>query len=75
MSDSGAKAALKGYRLQALYTLFVILKESGNGIIFQPEGKEDLAILKDNVLVQTIQVKAYKDSLQLSSFSPDKKDS
>lgn len=75
MSESGAKAALKGYRLQALYTLFVILKESEEGIIFQPEGKEDLAILKDNTLVKTIQVKAYKDSLQLSSFSPDKKES
>ena len=44
MSNSGAKAALKGYRLQTLYILYEILQSRDSELIFQPEGNEDLAI-------------------------------
>lgn len=72
MSSSGAKAALEGYRKQALYTLACILHPDGHDLIFQPEGIEDLAVYRGLQPVRTMQVKAYTDSLTLSSFSPEK---
>jgi hypothetical protein len=58
----------RGYRLQALYALWRIL-ESTDDCFFQPEGKEDLAVLdsSDN-LVEAIQVKAHSTPLTLSSL-------
>lgn len=75
MSNSGAKAALKGYRLQTLYTLVEILDSNDSDNVFQPEGEEDLAIYRSNELIRVIQVKARNENLTLSSFNPDKKDS
>lgn len=72
MAASGAKAALQGYRLQALYTLASILHPDAQGLVFQPEGNEDLAIYRGEHLNRVVQIKAYTDSLTLSSFSPDK---
>ncbi|MGB3509912.1 MAG: hypothetical protein WBA93_11855, partial [Microcoleaceae cyanobacterium] len=70
--NSDATAAYRGYRLQALYTLSKILEsDQSSGLIFQPEGKEDLAIFNDKRnLLEIIQVKAYTDNLTLSTFSP-----
>lgn len=68
----------RGYRLQALYTLFRLLEPKDDAtLVFQPEGKEDLAIFDsgDNLL-EVIQVKAHlSDDLVLSSFAPHKRDS
>jgi len=75
MNNSGAKAALKGYRLQTLYTLVEILESSDVENVFQPEGEEDLAIRMKDELTRVIQVKARNEKLTLSSFSPEKKDS
>ncbi|WP_027156743.1 P-loop NTPase family protein [Methylobacter luteus] len=75
MNNSGAKAALKGYRYQTLYTLVEILESSDADNVFQPEGEEDLAIRKNGELIRVIQVKARNEKLTLSSFNPDKKDS
>ncbi|MFK5892010.1 MAG: hypothetical protein QM504_02185 [Pseudomonadota bacterium] len=75
MNNSGAKAALRGYRLQTLYTLVEILNSKDSNIVFQPEGKEDLAIHKKNKLTRVIQVKARSEKLSLSHFHPEKKDS
>ncbi|OHB32750.1 MAG: hypothetical protein A2X79_02005 [Desulfuromonadaceae bacterium GWB2_53_15] len=72
MSSSGAKAALEGYRKQALYTLACILHQDGQNLIFQPEGTEDLAVFRGQHLLRTIQVKAYSGNLTLSSFTPEK---
>lgn len=74
-NNSGAKAALKGYRLQTLYTLVEILESDEANNVFQPEGEEDLAIRQNGELIRVIQVKARNEKLNLSSFSPDKKDS
>lgn len=76
-SSSGASASYKGYRLQALYTLWRILRENREtDLIFQPEGQEDLAILdaRGNLL-EIIQVKSHAINLTLSSFAPEKPDS
>ncbi|WP_404409867.1 hypothetical protein LG272_04880 [Pseudidiomarina marina] len=75
MSNSGAKAALKGYRLQTLYILNEILLSKGSELIFQPEGNEDLAVYQGEKLVRAVQIKAYSDPLVLSNFiEADKKD-
>jgi hypothetical protein len=74
MSSRGAEPAYRGYRLQALYTLSRILSsEASHRLTFQPEGREDLAILEETgELVETVQVKAYSDNLTISDFSPEK---
>ncbi len=75
VSNSGAKAALKGYRLQTLYILSEILKSKNSKLIFQPEGNEDLAVYQDEKLVKAVQVKARSTPLVLSNFiEDDKKD-
>jgi len=72
-SQSDATPAYRGYRLQALYTLFRILGSADETLVFQPEGQEDLAIFEaSNRLLEAIQVKAHKDDLTLASFSPNK---
>ncbi|KPA19071.1 hypothetical protein MHK_000719 [Candidatus Magnetomorum sp. HK-1] len=75
MENSGAKAALRGYRLQTLYILSEILKSQDTDFVFQPEGQEDLAIYDKNELVHIIQVKARSEALSLSSFFPEKENS
>ncbi|TVL98629.1 MAG: hypothetical protein CV087_20985 [Candidatus Brocadia sp. WS118] len=69
-----ATPSYRGYRLQALYTLFRVLSaRETKDAIFQPEGREDLAIFSGNhKLVEIIQVKAHKKELTLSSFEPEK---
>jgi len=66
-SQLGAPAALRGYRLQALYTLNRILKSKDQpNIIFALEHSEDLDIYdSDNGVLEIIQVKDYAESLQL----------
>jgi len=62
----------KGFRLQALYTLYRILDDKMN-LVFEPEGKEDLSVLDSNSnLKEVIQVKAYSKNLSLSSLKPKK---
>ncbi len=75
MNNSGAKAALKGYRFQTLHTLVEILESDDANNVFQPEGEEDLAVRKNGELIRVIQVKARNEKLTLSSFNPEKKDS
>jgi hypothetical protein len=75
MSSSGAKAALHGYRRQALYTLARIVRGRPD-LVFQPEGSEDLAIYRpDGTLVEAVQVKSYAEPLVLSDFGPRKEGS
>ncbi|OGO19208.1 MAG: hypothetical protein A2Z14_10405 [Chloroflexi bacterium RBG_16_48_8] len=76
MSERGAQAAYRGYRLQALYTLKRVLASGGgNLLVFHPEGKEDLDIEEnDGRLLEAVQVKSYTN-LVLSDLSPEKKTS
>lgn len=73
--ESGAQAAISGYRRQALYTANLLIQTSWEDYVFQPEGKEDLAIYIDKKLVQAVQVKAYSSLLSLSTLEPNKPDS
>lgn len=58
MSSTGAIAAYKGYRNQALYALHRVLKSQQQGIYFQPEKYEDLTVYKDSgEILEAIQVK------------------
>jgi hypothetical protein len=72
MSERGAPAAFRGYRLQALYTLWRVLT-SGNDTsqVFYLEGREDLDIKNnDGRIIELVQVKSYKN-LVLSDLSPE----
>ncbi|MFH0997409.1 MAG: hypothetical protein V1844_18210 [Pseudomonadota bacterium] len=62
MSSSGAKAALEGYRKQALYTLACILHPDGQDLVFRPEDTEDLAVYHGQRRLRVVQVKAYTDA-------------
>lgn len=60
MSQPGAPAAYRGYRLQALYILKRILTPETDECVFQPEGKEDLDIRNAGCkLIESVQVKSY----------------
>ena len=55
---------LRGYRTQFLYTLYRIISTNNSGKeIFRPEGIEDLDILVDDKVVESIQVKNHKSGL------------
>lgn len=73
--ESGARAAISGYRLQSLYVLDLLLQESGEGREFVPEGREDLAVYEAGKLVRVVQVKAYSAPLVLSDLEPRKQES
>jgi hypothetical protein len=73
--QSDATPAYRGYRLQALYSLARVLEQRGDNdaFIFQPEGKEDLAVFDaGHNLLEIIQVKERSADLTLSSFEPEK---
>jgi hypothetical protein len=74
MSQRGAPAAYRGYRLQALYTMQRLLAPGvSDTTVFSPEGAEDLDRRQgiDGPLLETIQVKSYA-TLTLSHLAPDK---
>jgi hypothetical protein len=73
--DAGAKAAIGGFRLQALYTLALMVEEADSAKVFQPEGKEDLAVYENGNLIRVIQVKAYSSPLRLSDLDPQRETS
>lgn len=72
LRSSGATPAYRGYRLQALYTLWKILNRQQQDWIYQPEGLEDLAVYVDDsdTPSEIIQIKAYSSPLNLSDFDP-----
>jgi len=70
--ESGARAAISGYRRQALYTAHLLTQKDSESRVLHPEGREDLAVYLDDRLEQTIQVKAYSSPLTLSDLKPAK---
>ncbi|GEL68316.1 hypothetical protein [Myxococcus virescens] len=76
MAEPGAQAALRGYRLQALYTLYRMLQPADAAKVFRLEGREDLDILDESGRVlEVIQMKAYGAALTLSALKPEKPES
>jgi hypothetical protein len=76
MTQRGAPAALRGYRLQALYTLKRIFAPGVDpNQAFCPEGIEDLDLQNaDRQVVEALQVKSYA-SLTLSDLEPGRPNS
>lgn len=76
MNISGAPAAFRGYRVQALYIIQRALSslDSVDSLVFQPEGKEDLDVLDSSGVNALVQVKSYAN-LVLSDLSPEKENS
>ena len=72
-SNSGAKAAFRGFRTQTIYILYRLLSQKTNEI-FVPEGEEDLLIKRNGKKAEVIQVKNYTSNLSLSNLSPKKED-
>ena len=72
----GGTSALRGFRLQSLYTLHRLLcpGDSRLGELLQPEGAEDLAVFRGSDLREACQVKARGAALVLSDLEPEKKD-
>ncbi|HVB25625.1 MAG TPA: hypothetical protein VNG51_27055 [Ktedonobacteraceae bacterium] len=70
--SSDATPAYRGYRLQALYTLWRILSSRDDEqLVFQPEGEEDLAVFDVyGHLLEIAQVKAHEEDVTLSSLLP-----
>jgi hypothetical protein len=73
----GPISALKGYRLQFLYSLFRILSHKEQESIFLPEGQyEDLDIYDNSGnIIEIIQVKAHSVKLTLSDILSSKDNS
>ncbi|NOQ27599.1 MAG: hypothetical protein GQ564_19725 [Bacteroidales bacterium] len=75
-NNLGAISALKGYRVQFLYSLSRILSYKKSEAEFHPEGKyEDLDIYNDNgEVIEIIQVKDLGNVLTLSDITTSKKE-
>lgn len=73
-NNNGAISALKGYRVQFLYSLLRIISHKKSEFEFRPEGKyEDLDIYNENgEVIEIIQVKNYKKTLTLSDILSSK---
>jgi|GEM_PF-1585961 len=69
-NNIGAISALKGYRVQFLYSLFRVLTYTEFKCVFRPEGEyEDLDVYNDKgEIIEIIQVKNLKDKLTLSDI-------
>ena len=70
--DRGGPAAIRGFRLQALYILYLLLDRPGD--LMRPEGIEDVDVLHEGELLEVCQIKALSGGLALSDLGPDKPD-
>ncbi|MCA9447734.1 MAG: hypothetical protein KC931_11505 [Candidatus Omnitrophica bacterium] len=70
MSDDPS-STYRGFRSQALYVLHRLLTDPDRaGLVFRPEGDEDLAIYdRQGVLIEAIQVKDHSSPLALSDLN------
>ena len=70
-SDMGAQAAWKGFSSQTLYIASRLISDEC-GCEYYPEDIEDLAIKKDGVVIEAVQVKNVAADLTLSSLAATK---
>lgn len=71
MNNSGPIPALRGYRLQFLYTLLRVI-EGGDDETIHPEILEDYSVSVEERVTEIVQVKNYGEPLRLSDLSPGK---
>ncbi|WP_157974342.1 hypothetical protein [Lewinella sp. IMCC34183] len=72
MNNSGPIPALRGYRLQFLYTLLRVLQAEDDEAI-HPEMFEDYSVSVEEKVTEVVQVKNYGKPLRLSDLSPGKR--
>ena len=70
-SETGAKAAWKGFSSQTLYIAYRLLIDEDGGEYY-PEDIEDLVIKKDGAIVEAVQIKNIASDLTLSSLASTK---
>lgn len=64
---------LRGFRTQFLYTIHRVVTDCDPECLYVPEGVEDLDIKKGGQIIETVQVKNYKDKVNPSNlFSPSR---
>lgn len=73
-SEIGTEAAWRGFSTQTLYIARRLL-EIENSVQLYPEHIEDLMIMKNEKVIELVQVKNLSEELSLSDLSPKKKDS
>ena len=73
-SEIGTEAAWRGFSTQTLYIAKRLLAAEKNVQLY-PERIEDLMIMKNNEVLELVQVKNLSSDLSLSDLSPKKKDS
>lgn len=68
---AGARAAYRGYRLQALYILWRLLTDADSPQrLYHLEGREDLDVIQADGTTELIQVKAHSEALTVSALTP-----
>lgn len=55
---------IRGFRTQFLYTIYRVINDCNPQLIYTPEGIEDLDIIKNGIVIETIQIKNYNKKLQ-----------
>ena len=60
---------IRGFRTQFLYTIHRVINDCNSDFLYIPEGIEDLDIKKNEVIVETIQIKNYNKKIQPSDLT------
>ena len=60
---------IRGFRTQFLYTIHRVINDCDSDLLYVPEGIEDLDIKKNEVVVETIQIKNYNKKIQPSDLT------
>ena len=59
---------IRGFRTQFLYTIHRVIDDCNPALLYVPEGIEDLDIKKNDVVIETIQIKNYNKKIQPSNL-------
>lgn len=59
----------RGFRTQFLYTIYRVINDCNPDVHYVPEGIEDLDIKKNEIIIETIQIKNYNKKIQPSNLT------
>lgn len=60
---------IRGFRTQFLYTIYRVINDCNPDVHYVPEGIEDLDIKKNEIIIETIQIKNYNKKIQPSNLT------
>lgn len=60
---------IRGFRTQFLYTIYRVINDCNPQLIYTPEGIEDLDIIKNGIVIETIQIKNYNKKIRPSDLT------